>query len=80
MGDKVQRLVPTYAFYSQDYSTEKVTIRVYFRCKELFTPYGLEDSLSLTVGGIEQAVDISQDNTTVYVSFTPDEDMDRTKV
>lgn len=76
MGSKIQRLFPGYATYRQDMSTSEVTIQIYFRCQGLKFPFGISNSVNISVNNeLLMTYNVQQINTTLAFSFVPTQDV-----
>lgn len=71
-GKSLQRLFMGYPFITQDLNTSLIVIMIYFRCEGLKIPYGIRNSVTITVNGEEILLyGEARVNTTLAFSFFP---------
>jgi hypothetical protein len=65
-----------YATFSQSMYTNIITIEIYFRCEGLKLPYGIKNSVNITINGVPvTSYNVEQINTTFIFTFAPTADI-----
>jgi hypothetical protein len=65
-----------YGTFSQSMDTSIITIEIYFRCQGLKLPYGIKNSVNISINGVVlTSYNVTQINTTFIFTFPPPSDV-----